>query len=399
MRKLLSVLLVFVLTGSALAGCTTSDLRADDVRIGLVTDVGGRGDQSLNDSALRGLEIWAAGKSYTQDDGYVAATDAVYWESLGTYAADIATSAIKAFDHIVPMVLESKDPADYVPNLTRLAEEAGCRLVISAGLLLADATYEVAKTHPDCRFMLVDAVPIDPGTLSPLPQLPNLAYYVFREEQAGFLAGAVAGYATRNNRVGFLGGMPTDVVQRYEAGFLAGIKTTNPLAYGIDGNNVPVLYAETFSDDRRGKQIAQTLLAQTCDVLFQAAGATGNGMFAALEEAGGPANGLWGIGVDTDMGCNSNLYPAGTLTSAVKHIDLAVYDAVRSVVDNSFRGTTVIMSVANDGVGYAPDHVADALSDEQIAGVERLRAMIRNGTLVPPADPDAVPAWIAPTSY
>lgn len=399
MRKLFSVLLVLVLTGSALAGCATSDVGADDIRIGLVTDVGGRGDQSLNDSALRGLELWAAGKSYTDDGGYITATDATFRESLDAYAADITTDTIKAFDRIVPMVLESKDPADYAPNLTKLAEEAQCRLIIATGSLLADATYEVAKTHPDCRFMLIDTVPTDPGTLRPLPQLPNLVCYVFREEQAGFLAGAVAGYATRNNRIGFLGGMPMGVVQRYEAGFLAGIKTTNPLAYGIDGNNVPVLYAETFSDDTRGKQIAQTLLAQTCDILFQAAGATGNGMFAALEEAGGPTSGLWGIGVDTDMGSNSNLYPAGTLTSAVKHIDLAVYDAVRSVVDNSFRGTTVIMSAANDGIGYAPDHVADTLTDEQAAGVERLRAMMRNGTLVPPADPDAVPAWIAPISY
>ena len=214
-----------------------------------------------------------------------------------------------------------------------------------------------------------------------------------------FPCGAIAGLATRTNKIGFIGGMPVSPVQRYEAGFFAGIKTTNPIAYGTDGKNVPRVYAGSFSDQSKGKQIAQTMLAQTCDILFHAAGATGNGMFMALKEAGGPSNGLWGIGVDVDMGKNSNLYPTGTLTSAMKHVDYATYEAVKSVVDNTFTGTTVSMSLKDGGVAYAPDHVSEVLSADQLAQVEHLRQMIIDGTLVLPTDPKAVPAWTAPVSF
>lgn len=399
MRKLLSVLLAFTLAVTVLTGCGTSGPEADAIRIGLVTDVGGRGDQSFNDSALRGLETWAAGKAYVQGGGYADLSDADYQRSLTDNASDLAGKDIKPLGSIAPIVLESKEQTDYVPNLTKLTEDEKCRLVIAVGYMLADATYQVAKEHPDTRFMLIDAVPSDPQTLQPLPQLPNLVCYLFHEEQCGFLAGAIAGLATRNNKIGFIGGMPVAPVQRYEAGFFAGIKTTNPLAYGTDGKNVPSVYAGSFSDQSKGKQIAQTMLALRCDILFHAAGATGNGMFTALKEAGGPGNGLWGIGVDVDMGKNSNLYPAGTLTSAVKHVDYATYEAVKSVINNTFVGTTVTMSLKDGGVAYAPDHVSEVLSADQMAKVEHLRQMIIDGTLVLPTDPKAVPAWTAPASF
>jgi basic membrane protein A len=399
MRKLLSVLLAFVLAVTILTGCGTPGPEADAIRIGLVTDLGGRGDQSFNDSALRGLEIWAAGKAYVQGGGYADLSDADYQKSLAKNASDLTGNTIKRLGNIAPIMLESKEQTDYMPNLTNLTEDEKCRLVIAVGYMLADATYQVAKDHPDTRFMLIDAVPTDPQTFQPLPQLPNLVCYVFREEQCGFLAGAIAGLATRNNRIGFIGGMPVSPVQRYEAGFFAGIKTTNPIAYGTDGKNVPSVYAGSFGDQPKGKQIAQTMLAQRCDILFHAAGAQGNGMFAALKEAGGPSNGLWGIGVGVDMGKNPNLYPAGTLTSAMKHVDYATYKAVRSVIDNTFTGTTITMSLKDGGVAYAPDHVAEVLSADQAAQIEHLRTMIIDGTLVPPTDPKAVPAWTAPTSF
>jgi len=399
MRKLLSVLLAFTLAVTVLTGCGTSGPEADAIRIGLVTDVGGRGDQSFNDSALRGLENWAARKAYVQGGGYADLPDIDFQKSLIDNALDLSGQDVRPLGAIAPIVLESKEQTDYVPNLTKLAEDERCRLVIAVGYMLADATYQVAKDHPDTRFMLIDAVPSDPQTLQRLPQLPNLVCCLFREEQCGFLAGAIAGLATRNNKIGFIGGMPVAPVQRYEAGFFAGIKTTNPIAYGTDGKNVSSVYAGSFGDQPKGKQIAQTMLAQRCDVLFHAAGATGNGMFVALKEAGGPSNGLWGIGVDVDMGRNPNLYPAGTLTSAVKHVDYATYEAVKSVIDNTFVGTTVTMSLKDGGVAYVPDHVSEVLSADQMAKVEHLRQMIIDGTLVLPTDPKAVPAWTAPDSF
>jgi basic membrane protein A len=336
MRRLLSVLLIVALAATVFTGCKKAVPVVNEIKIGLVTDVGGRGDQSFNDSAMRGLEVWAAKKSYVKGGGYTDLSDAGYQKSLADNAPDLTDKGIMPIAGIAPVVLESKEQTDYVPNLTKLAEDEGCKMIVAVGFMLSDATYQVAKDHPDTKFMLIDAVPSDPQTFAPLPELPNLVCYLFQEEQCGFLVGAIAGMATKTNKVGYIGGIAVPAVQHYEAGFFAGVKTTNPTAYGTAGKNIPDVYAGSFGDQPKGKQIAQTMIAQKCDILFHAAGATGNGMFEAIKEAGGPAKGLWGIGVDVDMGKNPNLYPAGTLTSAMKHVDYAAYVSIKSIVDGTF---------------------------------------------------------------
>jgi basic membrane protein A len=122
-------------------------------------------------------------------------------------------------------------------------------------------------------------------------------------------------------------------------------------------------------------------------------------MFEALKEAGGPDKGLWGIGVDVDMGKNPNLYPAGTLTSALKHVDFATWMAIKSVADNTFTSGPITLSLTDGGVGWAQGNVAKVLSADQIAKIETLRTDIIAGTVVPPTDPKAVPAWTAPTGF
>ncbi len=378
---------------------TSKALITTSIKVGLVTDVGGRGDQSFNDSAMRGLEVWAAKKSYVKGGGYTAMADAAYKQSLADNAPDLSDRGISPLTNIVPVVLESKEQTDYIPNLTKLAEDEGCKLIVAVGFMLADATYEVAKNHPDVKFMLIDAVPSDPTTFAPLPNLPNLVDYLFKEEQCGFLVGAIAGYATKADKIGYIGGIAVPAVQRYEAGFFAGIKTTNKTAYGTDGKNIANVYAGSFGDQPKGKLIAQTMIGQKCDILFHAAGATGNGMFEALKEAGGPDKGLWGIGVDVDMGKNPNLYPAGTLTSAIKHVDFATYISVKSVVDDTFTPGVITLSLRNGGVGWAQGNVSKVLSSAQIAKINTLRQDIIDGKITPPEDPTKVPAWTAPTGY
>ncbi|MCX6083669.1 MAG: BMP family ABC transporter substrate-binding protein [Caldiserica bacterium] len=368
------------------------------VKIGLVTDVGGRGDQSFNDSAMRGLETWAAKKSYVKGGGYTAMTDAAYKQSLADNAPDLSDRNIVPLTNVLPIILESKEQTDYIPNLTKLAEDEGCALIVAVGFMLADATYQVAKEHPKTKFMLIDAVPTD-SNYAPLPTLPNLVCFLFKEEQCGFLVGAIAGYATKANKIGYIGGIPVPPVQRYEAGFFAGIKTTNKTAYGTAGANVSNVYAGSFGDQPKGKQIAQTMLGQKCDILFHAAGATGNGMFEAIKEAGGPGKGLWGIGVDVDMGKNPNLYPAGTLTSALKHVDFATYISVKSMVDGTFTPGVITLSLRNGGVGWAQGNVAKVLSAAQIAKINTLRQDIIDGKITPPEDPTKVAAWTPPTGY
>lgn len=368
------------------------------VKIGLVTDVGGRGDQSFNDSAMRGLETWAAKKSFVKGGGYATMTDAAYKQSLADNAPDLSDRNIAPLTNVLPVILESREQTDYIPNLTKLAEDEGCALIVAVGFMLADATYQVAKEHPKTKFMLIDAVPAD-SNYAPLPTLPNLVCFLFKEEQCGFLVGAIAGYATKANKIGYIGGIPVPPVQRYEAGFFAGIKTTNKTAYGTDGKNVSNVYAMSFTDAPKGKQIAEVMIGQKCDILFHAAGATGNGMFEAIKVAGGPDKGLWGIGVDVDMGKNPNLYPAGTLTSALKHVDFATYISVKSIVDGTFTPGVITLSLRNGGVGWAEGSVAKVLSAAQIAKINTLRQDIIDGKITPPVDPAAVAAWTAPTGY
>ena len=207
MRRLLSVLLILVLAASVFTGCKKATPVVNEIKVGLVTDVGGRGDQSFNDSAMRGLEIWAAKKSYVKGGGYTDMSDADYAQSLADNAPDLTDKNIVPIPGITPVVLESKEQTDYIPNLTKLAEDEGCKLIVAVGFMLADATYQVAKDHPDVKFMLIDAVPSDPTTFAPLPDLPNLVDYLFKEEQCGFLVGAIAGYATKSNKIGYIGGI------------------------------------------------------------------------------------------------------------------------------------------------------------------------------------------------
>ena len=185
MRRLLSVVLILALATSIFTGCKKATPVANEIKIGLVTDVGGRGDQSFNDSALRGLEIWAAKKSFVKGGGYTDMSDADYAQSLADNAPDLTDKNIAPLPGITPIVLESKEQTDYVPNLTKLAEDEGCKMIIAVGFMLADATYQVAKDHPDVKFMLIDAVPSDATTFAPLPNLPNLVDYLFKEEQCG----------------------------------------------------------------------------------------------------------------------------------------------------------------------------------------------------------------------
>jgi len=188
-------------------------------------------------------------------------SDADYAQSLADNAPDLTNKNIAPLPSITPIVLESKEQTDYVPNLTKLSEDESCKMIIAVGFMLADATYQVAKDHPDVKFMLIDAVPSDATTFAPLPNLPNLVDYLFKEEQCGSLVGAIASMATKTNKIGFIGGIAVPAVQRYEAGFMASIRTTNPTAYGTAGKNVADVYAGRFGDQPHGKLIAQTMIA------------------------------------------------------------------------------------------------------------------------------------------
>ena len=380
-KNLLGVVILIIISL-----CLSSVVFAGEqpIKVGIVTDVGGRGDRSFNDSAIRGLETWAAKVKYVQGGGYEPLSDADFKASI---PEDLANAGIKTLN-IVPIVLESKAKQDYIPNISTLVEQAHCDLVIGVGFMLASAIGESAIKYPDTKFMLFDGLPVD--ETGKVVDLPNVVGYLFNEHECGFLVGAIAGYATKTGKLGYVGGMPIPPVTRYEAGYRAGIKTTNSNAtiYGQ--------YTGSFTEPALGKSSAESQISQGCDVLFHAAGATGNGMLQAICERGAP---YWGIGVDVDQGLDPNLCPERTLTSAIKHVDYATYLAIKSVVDNTFKSGLIVMTLKDGGVGYAPDHVKDVLTQEQINKVEYLRQMVIDGEVTVPEDPKDVKSWKAPTDF
>jgi basic membrane protein A len=381
-KNLLGIAVITIILSLCLSSVVFAG--GEPIKVGIVTDVGGRGDRSFNDSAIRGLETWAAKVKYVQGGGYEPLSDEEFMASI---PEDLTDAGIYSMN-VVPIVLESKDKKDYIPNISTLIEQAHCDLVIGVGFMLAGAIGESAIKYPDTKFMLVDGLPVDEtGTVV---ELQNVVGYLFNEHECGFLVGAIAGYATKANKVGYIGGMPIPPVLRYEAGYWAGVKTINPNAA------IYVQYTGSFTEPALGKSSAESQISQGCDILFHAAGATGNGMFQSICEKGAP---YWGIGVDVDMGLDPNLCPDRTLTSALKHLDYATYLIVKSVVDDKFQSGVKIMTLKDGGVTYAPDHVKDALTQQQIDKVENLRQMIIDGKVIVPQDPKDVKAWNPPTDF
>ena len=386
-KKLLVLLLVVVMVGVVFVGCAPAEEEEEPeptIKIGLVTDVGGRGDRSFNDSALCGLETWAGQVEYVQGGGYAPISDAEFNASI---PGDLKDKNIQPLG-VSAMVLESKDKKDYIPNIATLVEQEGCDLVIGVGFMLAGAIGESAVKYPDTKFMLIDAAAVDADGNMIDPA--NVVGYLFNEHECGFLVGAAAAYATETGKVGYIGGMPIPPVLRYEAGYLAGLKTVDPSIVVIGQ------YTGSFTEPALGKSAAESQISQGCDVLFHAAGATGNGMFQSICERGAP---YWGIGVDVDMGLDPNLCPDRTLTCSIKHVDYATYLAIKDVVEGTFQSGLITMTLKDGGVGYAPDHVADVLTQDQIDKVEHLREMIIDGDFEVPTDPGDVDNWTPPTDF
>jgi basic membrane protein A len=346
--------------------------------VGLVTDVGGRGDQSFNDSALRGLETWAAGVRFVSG-GY---------ETLPSAARDLTLPLeLKARVTpipVKPLVVQSKAQEDYQPNLQLLVDQ-GAALTIGVGFMLENAVEGVAKANPEAKFLLIDSPLLD-AKGAPL-KLPNVRTVVFREEEGSYLVGALAGLVAKD-KVGFVGGMEIPLIKKFEAGFRAGVKTVNPNA------RVLVQYTGTFDNVAAGKQVAQDLVAKGCEVIFQAAGSDGLGVIQAVKEARAANRSVFVIGVDSDQ---SHLAPDAVLTSMVKRVDFAVYQAVRDLFDGAFTATDVVMGLKEGGVTYAPVTVGLADKDAVLAKVEALRAKVVAGEVKVPSNPADVDGFTPPS--
>ncbi|MGX2995055.1 BMP family lipoprotein [Streptomyces sp. JNUCC 64] len=259
----------------------------DGVKIGLAYDVGGRGDYSFNDSAARGAD-----KAKKEFDG------------------ELKELTAKVTD----------TEADREQRLSSLAD-AGYNPIIGVGFAYSASMTKVAAKYPKTTFGIVDSV-VD---------APNVDSITFTEEQGSYLAGVAAALKTKKDHVGFIGGADIPLIKKFEAGFVQGVKETNPkievdtqyLSRGSDTSG--------FASPDKGKEAAQGMLDGGADVIYTAAGSSGTG---AIEAVAG-VKGAWGIGVDSDQYNVPGLakYKESVLTSMVKNVDIGVYDLVKSVKD------------------------------------------------------------------
>jgi basic membrane protein A len=342
--------------------------------VGLVIDVGGRGDHSFNDAALRGLELYAAGKRY-EGGKYVDASPEEVRQSLPPHLTAIA-STIQPLP-VKPMVLQSKAQEDYAPNLQLLVDQ-GAQLTIGNGYMLANAVRTAAQENPKSQFLLIDSQVLD--AQGKVLKLPNVRTVLFKEQEGSFLVGALAGLVTKTNKVGFVGGIEVPLIQRFEVGYRAGVKTTNPQA----AQALMAVYTGSFNNMAAGKQVAQDLIAKGADILFHAAGADGIGVIQAVKEARAAGKSVYAIGVDSDQ---SHVAPDAILTSMMKFTDLAIYQATKDLVDGKFSAGEQVLGLKENGVGMAEVRVDFPNKAEALKTVDALRQRIVSGQLQVPAVP------------
>ena len=301
--------------------------------IGLVFDVGGRGDKSFNDQAYAGL--------------------ARAQKELG----------------ITFHTLETGEGADREAAMRQLAA-GDAQLIFGVGFLFTDDIRKLAGEFPDKRFACVDYT-VNPGDTLP----PNLVALKFKEEEGSYLVGALAGRLTKTGRVGFVGGMQIPLIKKFEAGYVAGVRAVNPKA------QVLIKYAGTtgsaFKDPTKGKELALAEYNQGADIIYHASGSTGLGVFEAAREKDRLA-----IGVDSDQNDEA---PGHILTSMVKRVDVAVFDTIRDVLEGRWSGGVKVFGLAEGGVTWVYDDRNRALiADPARATVDSLRAEIIAGRIVAP---------------
>jgi basic membrane protein A len=311
----------------------------EPIKVGLVTDIGGLNDRSFNFLASEGLK---------QAE-----------EELG----------------VEGRIIESKSDADYIPNLTSLAEE-DFDLVIGVGFLITEAIDEAAVAYPDTNFAIVD-VPVEALPSKP----PNVRGLIFKEQEGGYLAGYLAGLIQTADLprlkpelvVSSVGGQKIPPVDRYIAGFMAGAKAANAEVKTLNA------YSQDFVDQAKCKEIALDQISKGSDVVIQVAGGCGLG---ALDAAA--SEGVWGIGADADQ----SFLGEHILASALKKVDVSVFSTIESVHDGSFEGgQNSVFDVKNDGVGIGG--LNEAVPQEIADKVEAIRMQLAAGEI--PNIPETVP--------
>jgi basic membrane protein A and related proteins len=342
MRKLLIVLGALLLVHVALLFVrprgAAEAAAATGPRVGVVFDVGGRGDKSFNDGAYLGAERAE--------------------EQLGANVRFI----------------EPGEGSDREAGLRLLAAE-GMDLVVGVGFIFTDDLTQLAREYPDVAFAGVDYSVATDTAGNVIQPPPNLAALKFREEEGSFLVGALAALVGNSKRVGFVGGMDIPLIHKFEAGYRAGVMHVCPDC------TVIAQYAgatpEAFRNPGKGKELGLSQYQSGVNIIFHASGSTGLGVFQAARERGKLA-----IGVDADQADEA---PGRILTSMVKGVDAVTFDTIKRVKDGTFKGGIYSYGLAEGGVGYIYDEKNRALiPDAARERVEALKQEIIAGRITVP---------------
>ena len=349
MRRMIRFVAVAAVAGAVLAGCggsdepgtTTSETSGagagkSDVKVGLAYDIGGRGDQSFNDSAAAGLD-----------------------------------KAKSELGIETPKELEASggETDAQKEERLRLLAQGGYNPVIAVGFAYATALKAVASEFPETQFAIVDDQSIKADNVTPL---------VFAEEQGSYLVGVIAAQASKTGNVGFIGGVNVPLIQKFEAGFTAGVKSVKADA------KVQVKYLSEppdfsgFGNPAAGKTAAQGMLDAGADVIYAAAGGSGTGAF----EAVAAKTGTFAIGVDSDQykTAADNLKPV-ILTSMLKEVDVAVFNLIDSAVKGSVLKGVQTFDLKAGGIGYSTSNSAVSAFT---AKADEAKAKIADGSVTVP---------------
>lgn len=362
-KKLLLIVLTLVFTMSLFAGCgnkAPSDKQSDkpkekSLKIAIVTGASGVDDGSFNQDNYKGIQAFIK----NHPSSTVTAVKSPSYE---------ATAAIQAVADIV---------ADYDVIVTPGFEFAGIS--------------QLAEENPNTKFVLIDSEPTPVGDKK---EFDNILSMTFAEQESGFFAGVAAALETKTNKVAVVNGIAYPSNVNYQFGFESGVNYANA-KYGknvkaveiasyagkdVTGKNVGGNYIGSFADESTGKVVGNALIQNGVDIIFVAAGASGNGVFTAAKEA----KNVKVIGCDVDqyddgVNGNSNII----LTSALKVMSINVERALNSVLDGSFKGKNALMKADTDSTGYVSAQGRQQLSDDTLAKLKDVYELVKNGTIVP----------------
>jgi basic membrane protein A len=326
-------------SGTTTPGASSSSApatsQAPALKVGMAYDVGGRGDQSFNDSAAAGLD-----------------------KAKADFGVDAKESA----------ATNGEAESAREERLNQLID-AGYTNIVAVSFAYATAVGKVAKENPEVKFAIVD---------DSTNSMDNVMNLTFAANEGSFLVGVAAALTSKTKHVGFIGGVETDLIKSFEAGYDAGVKAVDP-SIKIDSKYLtqPPDFSG-FSSVDKGKAAAEGMYQGGADVVYHAAGGSGGGVFTAAKAAG-----KWAIGVDSDQAKTAaEDVQSVILTSMLKRVDTGVYYFIKSVHDGTFKGGTQVFDLKTDGVGYST--TGDHLSADTIAKMEDFKQQIIDGKITVP---------------